>query len=314
MTDIALETIDVVTERYSDERYSEFVRMAEVRKLFKYPETKDTQELSFAAPSSKNAPSPMNIMDILGQEEAVPSTTSIVAVPSGNITSLDMENYDNIALLDTYVSVYGAQFVYQRNPSGFDVSTPRGTTAFNIETVNARFRILTEALPGVLSLSSSTTQSYSQVTTAGALHLEFLAELFGAFGFPATTLTQLDSILKTLVKTLSNLSFSWSESNASLNHLLAMYYFEDVHGLPGAKIPKIRLFNLRVAPRSWELAIGKSSIQKFDFNMNYSDFIFTMNSRQVASLRQQIQNFVTTATNQQFDTIQQRLAMNAVQA
>lgn len=312
MTDIPIDTIDVVAKSYSDERYSELVRMAEVREMFKYPpQPKDTQKVSFAAPSSKSAPDAQNIMDVINQGVTAPASTSLVIVPE-NISQNDLQNLQDVSLLDTYVSVNSAAYIYNLHPQGFDITIPQQAAAFNKVLAKARFRVLTQGLAGLLSLSSSAQQDYVKNTTAGELHLEFIGEIFKSFAFPAAAITQIDSILTSVVKQLSNLKFSWSEQGAGLTYLLSTYYFEEVQGLPGARVPKIRLFYLSVDQRSWELSIGKSSLNKFEFKMNYVDYQYTMSLTQMPAMREGIKTYITATTQQQLTSIQNLVAMSAI--
>jgi hypothetical protein len=311
MTDIAIDTIDVVTERYSDERYSEFVRMAEVRKLFIFPETKDTQELTFAAPSSKNAPAPQNIMDVINQAQQAPASTSVVAVPT-NLTAYDRQNLQDIALLDTYVSVYCAELIYHLNPNGFDITRPNEAATFNKELANARFEVHTKGLASVLSVESATEESFSTTTTAGDLHLEFLGQLFGSFGFSPAALKELKSILRSLVRNLSTLQYSWTNQSETLDHVISTYYFEEVPTFPGVKVPKIRLFYLHIDERSWEDLNHNSSLHQFEFNMKYTDYKCTMLLNKMPQWREAMKAYITSATQQQFDSIQNLVAMSAI--
>jgi hypothetical protein len=250
-------------------------------------------------------------MDVINLAQQAPATTSVLAVPP-DISQNDLQNLQDISLLDTYVSVNSASYIYKLNPDGFDITKPKEAADFNRALANSRFRVLTQGLAGLLSLSSSTQKTFSTTTTAGKLHLEFLGEIFKSFGFPPAALTQLDSILTNIVKQLSNIEFSWSEQGEGLTYVIATYYFEEVQGLPGARVPKIRLFFLEIDQRSWKLAIGKSSVQQFKFNMNYVDYQYTMSLSQVPTMREKIKAYITSATQQQLETIQNLVAMTAI--
>lgn len=309
MKDVTIDTLESVVQSYSDESYLQTMRTEEVRRMFNYYGT-DIM-LSETKLSKDNDPAPDNIMDVINKEQEAPASTSIVSVPS-SISQSDIKNLRDISLLDSYSSVASAIYLYKLNPQGFDITTTDGAAFFTKSLANARLRVTTQGLSGVLSLGDSLQQSFSKTTTSVDLHLEFLSEIFGAFGFSPSNMKQLDSIMNNIVKQLSSLQGSWSDEKQTLDHLISMYYFEEVQGLPGEKIPKMRLFYLHIDPKSWKLSIGKSSVNKFTFNMNYSDQIFTMNPTMMDKMREPIQAYIVKMTDKQLEEIQKLLAMSAL--
>jgi hypothetical protein len=256
-------------------------------------------------------PPPQSIMDTIGDAQKLPAGTSIAAVPAA-VSPADLQNLQDIALLDTYVSVNSAAYLYKLNPKGFDITSPDGAATFTKSLANARFRVFTEGLAGVLSLGDSSQQSFSKSTTSVDLHMEFLGTIFGSFGFAPSAMKELDGIMTGIVNNLSALQGSWSDQSQTLDHLISVYYFEPVPGLEDVKVPKMRLFYLHIDQSSWTASVGKSSVTHFEFHMNYSDQIATMSLTQMPIMRDKIQSYITTATNQGLAAIEKLVAMDAV--
>jgi len=254
-------------------------------------------------------PEPDNIMDVIRKGKTAPATTSVAAIPP-SISDMDLQNLQDVSLLDTYVSVASARYLYKQNPKGFDITTPNGASEFTTKLANARLLALTKGLAGVLSIGSSTASRLSKNMMAADLHLEFLTTIFSGFSFTPSAMKQLDGVLTNVVKALSNVQASWTSQSASLDHMISVYYFEKVEGLD-VKVPKIRLFFLHVDQNSWKLAIGKSSVQAFTFNMNYSDQIGTMSLTQMTKSRDTIQGYITDMTNKSLDDMKEYTAMVA---
>jgi hypothetical protein len=223
-----------------------------------------------------------------------------------------LQNLLDVALLDTFVSVNSAAYLYKLRPQGFDITTPDGAADFTKSLANARFRVFTQGLAGVVSLGDSSQQSFSKETTSVDLHMEFIGTIFGSFGFAGAAMKQLDGIMTGIVNNLAALQGSWSDQSQTLDHLISVYYFEPVQGLEGVNVPKMRLFYLHIDQQSWTLSIGKSSVAKFAFHMNYSDQIGTMSLTQMPVMRDKIQAYITTRTNEALEAIEKLVAMDAV--
>lgn len=271
--------------------------------------------LAAAAPAAVgDAPVP-NILDVLNKNQKAPSATSVLAVPA-DYDAGDEQKIMDIMLLDSYVSVMAAGFLYQ-DPEyaqkGPDITTPEGAAKFTRLLANCRLRVMTEGLAGVLSLSESSAQSFSKSTTSADLHMSFLTNFFGDFGFNDASMKQLDGILTNIVKSLSDLQASWSDSSQTLDHMISIYYLEGVMG-SNVKIAKIRLFFLHIDQKSWTLSIGKSSVSHFEFHMNYADQIAAMNSEVLKDLRDKIKEYIETQTKTSLDNINKLVAMAAIQS
>ncbi len=244
---------------------------------------------------------------------ALPATAGADGAPQLNLSQLDIENLNYIQLLDTYAAAYGAQVAYSRHANKpWNIADPAEAADFVRSYANARFEVITKGLSGVLSLQNATAASMSKDTTSADLHLEFIGGLFSAFGFDDVTMKELDNVLTNVTKSLSSLQMSWSDTNQALDHLVNLYYFEPVQGLPGVKVPKLRLFFLHIDQSSWTASIGKSSISRFQFHMNYDDFQFTMSTAQMKLDAGKIQGFIEQSTGQGYDTVKKIAQASAV--
>eukprot|EP01122_Echinamoeba_exundans_P016063 TRINITY_DN8030_c0_g1_i1.p1 TRINITY_DN8030_c0_g1~~TRINITY_DN8030_c0_g1_i1.p1 ORF type:complete len:384 (-),score=97.94 TRINITY_DN8030_c0_g1_i1:392-1543(-) len=258
-----------------------------------------------------------NILDVLNKAKKAPSSTSVLAVPAdlGSDAS-DSDKITDIMLLDSYISVMASALLY-KDPeyakNGPDITTPEGASKFTRKLANCRLRVMTQGLGGVLSLGDSSAQTFTKSTTSADLHLSFLTNFFSDFGFNSASMKQLDQIMTNIVKSLSDLQASWSDTSQSLDHMISVYFLEKVMGSE-VKIAKIRLFFLHVDQKSWTLSIGKSSVAHFDFHMNYSDQIATMNHETMKDLRPIIKEYVEAQAKTSLEDVNKLVAMAAVQS
>jgi len=304
MTDIPINTLDVVAQRYYNQSHAKSLRMGEVRSLFRYYE-EPTLKLE-----NNNEPSPGDIMDIIENAKKTHAITSILVLPS-DISQYDLQNLQDISLLDTYTLVYSAAYIYKDNPKGFDITTLDGVANFNQALANARFLVITKGLSGLLRAGETSQQSFSKSTTTADLHLEFLKEIFGSFRFSASALKQLDGIMTNIIKDLGSLKAVWSDQSPTLEHLILTYFFEEIKGL-GIKVPKVRLFYLHIDQSSWKALTDKPSVEHFKFNMNYADYTFAIDLTHMPDMREGIKAYIEDATNKKLEDIQKLVAMDAI--
>lgn len=264
------------------------------------------------APAASDDPPPEKLSDLLKKSVTAPSSTSIAAVPP-NLSPDDMQHLSDILLLNSYVSVASMRYLYKIHPGGWDITDPKQAADFTRAAANAKFKILTDGMGSFLTLDTSSTRSFNQSTTAADLHLSFLGSLFGGFGFPASTMKELDGVLTSVTKALADLKLSWTNDDSTLDHMVFFYYFDEVPGLD-IKMPRMRLFFLHIGQASWTASVGKSSVAHFDFHMNFADEIFNMNPQQVASSRDQIQQLIATMTAESFDAVNELLSPATVKA
>jgi hypothetical protein len=269
-----------------------------------------SHETAFLMKTGVGSPPPESLADMLAQDSEASTTTS-VAVTSPSPSSDEMKLLSDVLLLNSYISVASMQYLYKLNPKGWDITKPEQAADFTKQSTNAKFRIITEGMGGFLSNVGSTSGQMSKQVTSGDIHLEFLTEVFAGFSFPEASLTELDSILTSVVKQIGDLKFSWSNQSDTLDHMIFTFFFEKVAGLD-YKLPRIRLFYLHIDQKSWELAVGKSSAKHFDFHMNYPDEIFLMDPNQVEDKREKIQKLITTMTDKSLDDINKLVSPKVV--
>jgi len=257
-------------------------------------------------------PTPQSLDDLLRQETGEAPASTGVAVTQPTISPEELQHLKDILLLNSYASVASMRYLYQQHPKDWDLTDPKQAAQFTRMAANAKFRILTDGMGSFLSLETQTSRSMHKEVTSADLHFEFLGELFAGFNFPATAMTQLDSILTSVVKQLGSLQMSWSDQSETLDHVISVFYFDDIAGVD-YKLPRLRLFYLHIDQRSWELSIGKSSVRKFEFNMNFADNVFMMDPTQVQKQRAAIQALIEKMTDMSLDAVDKLVAPKAVQ-
>jgi hypothetical protein len=280
-------------------------------------------KFAMLASAPAGAPDTTSLNDILNNAIKAPGTTSIATVPNTpDITMYQM--LGQVQTLDSYISLLTAFSVYNEHPNPYDITVPAEASAFTRAVAKWRNYVITggavKAMAGYLPVSNITTQSYSKSVTSADLHLEFLGELFGAFSFPAAAMVELDSILTKLVAQLGNLKLSFATQSETLDHFLTYYYFSTVAGtggdtgIPAMYVPKVRTFYLHIDQASWQASVGKSSVQNFNFNMNYFDMDTTMDPRLVANDMTMIDGTIQTLTGQTAAEVNKLMNMQAVHA
>jgi len=276
------------------------------------------------------APSPTSLTDILNGVIKAPGTTSIATAPvaapdPSNPASPDNALYALLAqiqTLDSYISVLTAFCIYNDHPAPYDISDPAQATAFTKAQAKWRNFVLTggtvKALAAYLPVAEISQQSMSKQVMSTSLHLEFLQELFGDFGFSDSATKQMDGILTNITSTLANLNGSFESASETMDHLLSYYFFELVQGtggttsIPPLYVAKMRLFYLQIDQSSWRVSVGKSSAEKIQFNMNYYDMTTTMAAPLVASNMDNINSTIQTLTGQDAIAVNKLMNMQAV--
>ncbi|MEG4088548.1 hypothetical protein [Microcoleus sp. Pol12B4] len=259
-------------------------------------------------------PPPATLFDMLHTDTQAPSSTVVAAVSVDDIKdpTLNEQLYD-VMMLTSFISVAASRYLYQtiykdRKP---DITTPAGASEFVKAMANAKNFILTNAMGGYLSSESLLSRSYTQSTTSADLHMEFLATLFQGFNFPPATITELDSVLTSVTKNISDLKLSWSDQNSTLDHMVFLYYFDKVMGTE-IKVPKVRIYFLHIDQSSWTASVGKSSVSHFNFNMNFMDGIYPMDVINTATDRDKIKKLLTTLTGQSMEDLNKLLSPSVV--
>jgi hypothetical protein len=245
-----------------------------------------------AADAPAGAPSQDSLNDILNKAIEVPSTTSIVTVPSSvtkpgptpDTTMLQM--LTQVRTLESYISTLTAFCIYNEHPAPYDITKADQASAFAVAMAKWRNYVITggavKAMAAYLPVTGMVSQSLSKKVTSADLHLEFLTSLFGGFGLPGAAIKQLDSILTGVADQLKQVKLSFETQSSTLDHFLTYYYFATVEGTGGdSGIPamydcKVRTMYLHIDQSSWKASLGKSSVEQFSFNMNYYDMDTTM--------------------------------------
>ncbi|MBD7961984.1 hypothetical protein [Comamonas avium] len=276
-----------------------------------------------ASDAPAGTPDTTSLNNILNSAVEVPGTTSIATVPPAPDTGM-YQMLGQIQTLDSYISLLTAYCVYNEHPAPYDISKPKDASDFARAMAKWRNYVITggsvKALAGYLPVSQITAQSYSKEVTSAELHLSFLGELFSGFSFPKAALTELDSILTKVVAKLGTMQVSFNSEDATLDHFLTYYYFATVAGTggegqpPAMYVAKIRTFFLHIDQSSWKVSVGKSSVSKFKFNMNYYDMDTTMNSNLVATDMQTINSAIQTLTGKQASEVNALMNMQAIHA
>lgn len=279
--------------------------------------------LMAAEPQPAGTPNGTDLTDILNNAVKLPSATSIATVPTTPDTAM-YQMLGQVQTLDSYISLLTAFCVYNEHPEPYDITTPGGASAFARAWPRWRSYVVTggsvKALAGYLPVGSIVAQSFSKQVRSADLHLEFLSALFGGFSFPKAAMAQLDSILTNVAAKLGSASISFESQDATLDHFLSYYYFATVAGTggdgqpPAMYVAKVRTFFMHIDQSSWKLAVGKSSVQKFNFHMNYFDMDTTMNSALVAGDMATINATIQTLTGQTAKEVNALMKLQAIKA
>lgn len=276
-----------------------------------------------AGPPPAGTPSTTDLNDILNNVVKAPSTSSIVTVPNAPDPTM-YQMLGQVQTLDSYISLLMAFCLYNEHPTPYDITIPAQASAFVRATSKWRNYVITggavKAMAGYLPVGTITTQSFSKTVASADLHLEFLTGIFGDFGLPTDVMKQLDSILTKVVAKLGDLKLSFESQSTTLDHFLTYYYFGTVPGTggdggpPAMYVAKVRTFFLHIDQSSWKASIGKSSVNKFSFNMNYFDMATTMNAGLVANDMTAINSTIQTLTSKTSTEVNTLMNMQAIRA
>lgn len=240
-----------------------------------------------------------------------PGSTSIAVVDTngpgtseGKPTQDALAIYNDMLTLSSLANVVAMKGVYDAHPTQYNITDPKEATAFiqaQVVNLNDTFtrRLGAYALPG-----QTTAQHYNKNVLTADLHLEFLTTLFSSFAFPTSAMTKLDGILTQVKDSLANLKVGLESETQTLDHMIFTNYIEavDIEGVPEKVLTgKIRMFYLKINQASWKATVGKSSVSKVNFTMDYFDTIFNINSNLVRSDISAITELIKKFTDQSFD-------------
>lgn len=245
-------------------------------------------------------PSSNDLNSLLNSVGKAPGSTSVVTVPS-TPTNNDVSLIQNVQTLESYIAVLTALVMYNKHPAMYNLSDPAEATQFVVDTANAKNYVMTGGtvkdiamyLPGM----EASTQTKSISTTSASFHVDFLKVLFEGLSMPETVLTQMDSILTEITDTLKNLKLSFKSQSETLNHVVSYYYLSPVAGTnPPINEMKVRFIYLQIKQKSWEVAVGKSSVEHFSFDMVLTQTNSTMSSGLVSANTSRIMNALEALT------------------
>ena len=236
----------------------------------------------------------------------------VVMPPAGTYDNPGiMKQLRNIQLLSTFANAYGMKLLYDdRKDMPFDFGNAEEKGEFTRCAANKIHYVITKLMATFLPLTEAQDMEMEQDFNQRTFHNDFLTQLFGSFSFGKETTKQLDQVLTSVFKNLSGIKSSESSEKATLDHLVYMYYFENVPGLEEEKIKvaKLRLFYLTIDAKSWHHIVktGKNSTAEnegFKFKMTYHDFKFNMNEEQVENNRPGIENAIKKVSDKNFEDI-----------
>ena len=257
------------------------------------------------------SPDTENLYDLLATvHDHSLAQTQVAALPT-DLNQSDIEGVKHILLLSTFINVAAMRIVSQAKPDGWDIGDPAEAAQLVRTSANSIFQVLSQSMAGFFTLSSNTVQSMTKCMLAADLHLEFLGDLFKDFDFPAKSLKELDGIMTNVVKQLGDIKLGFNSSYETLDHLLFTFYLEEVGGTE-YKVPKLRVFFLHIDQSSWEASILKSTIEKFEFHMNYNDMIFDMTWQPQPGEVEHLQALLSEWTGREINDLLHKLAPSTV--
>jgi len=210
-----------------------------------------------------------------------------------------------MAIIALYQNVWSISMRTKRgHPDAYKISIPQEASQLNADLADAAANCLTGPLSGYFTATQTQQQSLGKEMMSTEIHLEFINKLFGDFSLPGATQKALDGILTDVVSSLSSLNIASASANADLNHYtliptLRQIVMVDDNGkdqVVGIQ-PIIRAFYLHVAENTWSLAIGKSTITKVNFNMNYADLTFTVNQETFDKFADKMDTVISSLVN-----------------
>lgn len=264
-----------------------------------------------------------DLFSMVQASKKAPGSTSIAVVdtkgPStsnGKPTQDALAIYNDILTLSSLANVVAMKQVYNAHPEKYNITDPKEATSFiqaQVVNLNDTFtrRLGAYAIPG-----QTTAQHFNKEVLTANLHLEFLSALFSSFSFPTSAITKLDGILTQVKDSLANLKVGVESENQTLDHMIFTNYIEpvDIEGISEKILTgKIRMFYLKINQASWKATIGKSSVSKVSFTMDYFDTIFDINSNLVRSDISAITELIKKYTGKSFDEMSKLASPTTVQ-
>lgn len=211
---------------------------------------------------------------------AVGPCTSLILSPMASVGS----QFDDVSLLDLYVNMIALKRmlgIQEDWPISDTTSAEKFAEAFASQKSNA-FLQLALFLP----TESSLQQTCSMETSSTTFNSDILRAIFSGFALSTAATAVINGILSK--------SFDTLHQGLAVDILLTIYYLDDVAGLAGVKVVKMRNLHLHMVPTAGPHAEGHTKKDKtkkketLAFQMSYFDSTFGFNEDLFASNRQMI--------------------------
>lgn len=233
--------------------------------------------------------------NLLDSVSKAPPSTSLVLNP--NTPDTPGTNYTaqmgDAMLMESLVGVGAAQKMLDIQKD-WPISDGKSAELFIQAYANQKNNAFLQ-LAAFLPNETATQQTFTKETSTATFHLDFLGALFKGFSLGTAAMGEIDNILTNVTASLANLSLESSSESMTMDHLLTIYFFEDVAGLDGVKVVKMRNMYMHVDQASFQWASGKSSGTTFTFHMSYFDSTFGVNTELITSNRAKIVETITKA-------------------
>lgn len=234
-----------------------------------------------------------SLSDLLGQMGDAPGSTTVVQVPEDTQASYIASAIADMATVESLIAVLAAEQIYSEHPEPYNLGDPKQAADFVLATANMRNFVMSGGvLPQIAAYLPQTgisTTSKTLNTTSVDFHFDFLKDIFSGIAISAAAELELDGIFTGIGNALRDLNLSFENQKTTLNHFLTFYYFEEVEGAEGYKIPKYRMIYLQINQESYHVSLGKAgTAQKFAFDMTTTTITGTLNSNLVSAQRKSL--------------------------
>jgi hypothetical protein len=216
-----------------------------------------------------------------------PAVTDIAvqpgAVAPGSQYTLEqvLQNYNDLrycaSMAQLWAGILDVQNrVTRKHPQPYNITDPTEALIAFADQANSAWDAMTGPLAGFYTFDDIVKSQYNKTVTRAEVHAEFFGAVFAGFGFAASTIKQLDTILKTFVDAVGGVAVEVSDQAQTFNHVLRVHAMDKVTLVDDPTTPVIAyspvttLVYLRVDVSSWKVSIGKSaSVEHVNFKFDY---------------------------------------------
>lgn len=265
-----------------------------------------------------NPPPPLisGVIDLLkaAQASGKMASTSAIAIIPKHVSADDVKQLNDIQLLQTFAIVNGFTTLSNEYPKGFNPSSGDSVAEFTQKASNAILSALTHGMSSFLTLVANTNHALEKNVTSKTLHKELLHDVFKPFELEDDQLSTADKLLTDLFTSMKK-NLTGKTEETVVDHLLIVYYFDDIQGLPGAKVVKLRVVSIHIDDSTWKSTIlSKFDEKEFSFSMSYEDKRFEMNRMLVEQHEQDIKNIIEKMAGISFDSVSALCSPEVVEA